>query len=63
MNTITIRSENPDDYNALMRLTYEAFLTLDYPERQRIDEHFLIHLIHGSESFIPELSFVAEIDG
>jgi len=36
-----IRPEHPNDYNAILRLTYEAFLTLDYPGRRRMDEHYL----------------------
>ena len=60
---ITIRPEASDDYREILRLTYEAFLTLDYPGRQRMDEHFLIHLLRGSQSVIRELSFVAEMGG
>jgi len=58
-----IRPECPDDYNAILRLTYEAFLTLDYPGRRRMDEHYLIHLLQGSPFVIPGLCFVAEQDG
>ena len=58
MTQITIRRERPDDYNAILLLTYEAFLTLDYPGRSRMDEHFLISLLRGSDSVISELSFV-----
>jgi len=60
---MNIRPECPDDYNAILRLTYEAFLTLDYPGRRRMDEHYLIHLLQGSPFVIPELCFVAEQDG
>jgi predicted N-acetyltransferase YhbS len=44
-------------------LTYEAFLTLDYPGRRRMDEHYLIHLLRGCPLVIPQLCFVAERDG
>ena len=63
MIQIKIRAEQPDDYRAILRLTYEAFQTLHYPGRRRVDEHFLIHLLQGSEFVIPELRFVAEYDG
>lgn len=60
---LTIRPENPSDYAAILRLTYEAFLTLDYPGRRRMDEHYLIHLLRDSSYVIPELCLVAEQDG
>ena len=58
-----IRREHPKDYNAILGLTYEAFLTLDYPGRKRLDEHFLVSLLRGSEFIIPELCFVVEWGG
>lgn len=57
-----IREERPEDYNSILRLTYEAFLTLDYPGRLRMDEHFLVSLLQGSDYTIPELCYVAERD-
>jgi predicted N-acetyltransferase YhbS len=60
---ITIREERAGDYEAVLRLTYEAFVTLDYPGRRRMDEHYLIHLLRGSESVIAGLSFVAVYEG
>jgi predicted N-acetyltransferase YhbS len=57
-----IRLETPGDYDALERLTYEAFLTLDFPGRRRMDEHYLIWLLQGSPFIIPELCFAAEMD-
>ena len=60
---MTIRLEHPDDYNTILQLTYEAFLTLDYPGRRRLDEHYLIHLLQGSPFIIQELCFVAEQNG
>jgi len=56
---ITIRPECPGDYDAVLRLTYEAFQTLDYPGRRRMDEHFLYRLLQGCPYVIPELCFVA----
>ncbi len=58
-----IRSELPEDYAAVMNLTYKAFLTLNFPGRRRPDEHFLIHLLKDSTSVVRELSFVAVDDG
>lgn len=58
-----IRPERPDDYEAVLKTTYEAFKTLDYPGRRRVDEHYLIHLLKGSPYVIPGLSFIAELDG
>ena len=63
MLKIDIRSEALADYNTISFLTYEAFMTLDYEGRQRMDEHFLVHLLRNSKSVISELSFVAEVDG
>ena len=60
---INIRAERPGDYEAILRLTYDAFLTADYPGRQRVDEHFLISLLRGSEFVIPGLCLVAEREG
>lgn len=60
---MTIRPERPDDYSAILTLTYKAFLTSDYPGRRRVDEHYLIRLLQGSPFVIPELCFVAEQDG
>ena len=55
-----IREERHEDYNAILQLTYQAFLTLDYPGRQRMDEHFLVSLLRGSKFVLPELCFVME---
>lgn len=60
---MNIREERPEGYNSILKLTYEAFLTLDYPGRRRIDEHFLVSLLRGSEFVIPELCFVMEHNG
>ncbi len=60
---LEIRLEQPDDYPAILRLTYRSFLTLDYPGRRRMDEHYLLHLLQGSPFVIPELCFVAVLDG
>jgi predicted N-acetyltransferase YhbS len=59
---MTIRLERPGDYAAILRLTYEAFKTLDFPGRRRMDEHYLIHLLQACPFVVPELCFVAERD-
>lgn len=58
-----IRLEHPNDYSDILRLTYKAFLTPDYPGRRRMDEHYLIHLLQRSPFIIPELCFVLKLDG
>lgn len=60
---MVIRMERPEDYDTILRLTYQAFLTLDYPGRRRTDEHYLVHLLQGSPFVIPALCFVAEAEG
>lgn len=60
---INIRNEQPGDYEAILLLTYEAFQTLDYPGRKRMDEHYLIYLLKNAPSVIRELCFVAELNG
>jgi len=59
---LIIRQETRADYKAVLQLTYQAFLTIEYPGRQRVDEHYLIHLLQGSASIIHALCFVAERD-
>ena len=59
----SIRPQKPEDFAPLLQLTYKAFLTLDYPGRTRMDEHFLLHLLRDSKSVLSELSFVAEENG
>lgn len=57
---IIIRLETAKDYREVEELTREAFWNLHVPG---CDEHFLVHLLRGHEDFIPELDFVAVIDG
>ena len=57
-----IRPEQSGDYSSVLKLTYKAFLTLNFPGRRRIDEHYLVSLLRGSGSIIPELCFVVEQD-
>ena len=63
MKNLAIRNERPEDFCEILKLTYEAFLTLDYPERNKLSEHYLVYLLQESEFVIPELCFAAEADG
>ncbi len=57
---IAIRSENEADHLDVEVLTREAFWNLYRPG---CDEHYTTHLIRGHEDFLPDLTFVAEVDG
>jgi len=57
---IKLRLETPDDHYAVEMLTRDAFWGMDYPE---CDEHYLVHLLRNTPAFIPELNYVAELDG
>ena len=63
MLPITIRPEAPEDYESLLKLTYEAFETLELPGRTGVDEHYLLCLLKDSPLVLRELCFVAELDG
>ncbi|WP_165852174.1 GNAT family N-acetyltransferase [Chryseobacterium pennae] len=54
---ITIRKEEVKDYEAVFKLTEEAFRDMEHSDHQ---EHFLVEKLRKSEAFIPELSLVAE---
>jgi len=65
---INIRPETPQDYSSVELLTWHAFLDFiatDEPKRQAhdVDEHLLVRNMRGSPSFVPELAYVAELDG
>jgi predicted N-acetyltransferase YhbS len=60
---LTIRLEQSNDYKIVERLTFEAFETMELPGRTHTNEHFLAHLLRTDEAFVPELDFVAELDG
>ena len=60
---MTIRVEPPSDYAAVERLTFAAFETMNLPGRTHTNEHFLVSLLRSDPWFIPELDFVAELDG
>jgi len=57
---INIRLENENDYFNVEELTREAFWNLYVPG---CDEHYLCHILRTHKDFIPELDFIAEVDG
>lgn len=57
---IKIRNEQPADYRTVEELTREAFWNLYFPG---CDEHYLVHIMRDHDDFIPEMAFVAEVDG
>lgn len=57
---IIIRNERADDYRSVETLTREAFWNLYVPG---CDEHYLVHIMRNHPDFLPELAFVAEVDG
>jgi len=63
MIDIKIRLETPADYFAVEELTREAFWSFWEPGRVICDEHLLTHLLRSAPSFVPELDFVAELNG
>lgn len=58
--TVNIRQETPDDYQWVIELTERAFETMPFSDGK---EGQLVHNLRKSNSFIPELSLVAEHDG
>lgn len=59
-NSIVLRNETESDYKAVENVTREAFWNHHGPG---CDEHYLMHIMRKTDAFIPELDFVAEIDG
>ncbi len=57
---IHVRLETPADYPFVEALTREAFWGFSRPT---CDEHYLVHLLRNVPAFVPELDYVAEIDG
>ncbi len=58
--TLILRREESADHRKVEELTREAFWNVNVPG---CDEHYLIHLLRQSPVFIPELDWVAELDG
>lgn len=57
---IKIRNELPHETRLTELVTREAFWNYFQPGS---DEHFILHNLRNSDDFIPELNFVAEVDG
>nr|WP_302596997.1 N-acetyltransferase [uncultured Cellulosilyticum sp.] len=60
MEKVIIRNELKSDYREVEELTREAFWNLYTPG---CNEHYLLHVLRQHEDYIPELDFVAEVDG
>lgn len=59
---VKIRLETPADYRRVEELTREAFWgCMDHPTCD--GEHLLVHKLRKSPCYVPQLDFVAEIDG
>jgi predicted N-acetyltransferase YhbS len=57
---LKIRPEIPSDYFDTEYITKKAFWN---KHQLGCDEHYLVHKLRNDESFIPELSHVAEVNG
>lgn len=57
---LTIRNEVETDYKTVEEITRRAFYNLYVPG---CVEHYLLHIMRDHPDFIPELDFVAELDG
>lgn len=57
---IVLRLERPEDHHAVEELTREAFWKCI---RGFCDEHLLAHRLRKCQVFVPELDYVAEVDG
>lgn len=57
---LIIRNEQISEYRTVEELTREAFWNVNFPG---CVEHYCLHNMRGSSDFIPELDFVAELNG
>lgn len=60
MENISLRHEEPADYQTTNTLTRRAFWNKYAPG---CNEHYLLHLLRGDASYLPSLSLVAEKEG
>lgn len=62
---IQLRLEEEKDWREVELLTREAFWKKEKAAEKGIgcNEHYLTHTLRTSKEFVPELDFVAEIDG
>ena len=56
---VSIRQENSNDFNSVFNLIEKAFKFEKYSDHK---EQFLVERLRNSESFIPELSLIAEFN-
>lgn len=54
------RLEQPQDYRIVEELTREAFWGMNHPD---CDEHLLAHKLRSFSAFVPELDYVAVVEG
>ena len=59
MNVI-IRNERPEDERRVEEITRDAFWNLSMPG---CSEHYLAHVMRTRDDFVPELDYVATLDG
>lgn len=59
---MALRTERPEDYRTVENLTREAFWNV-YRPGGGCDEHYLLHLLRTDPAYLPELHYVAELDG
>ena len=57
---VIFRLEQPEDFCAVEELVRDAFWNLFAPG---CCEHYLTHILRESKAFLPELDFVAVLDG
>lgn len=57
---LVIRREEAADYRRVEELTRDAFWDVNVPG---CDEHYLAHVLRKAEAFIPDLDFVACLEG
>lgn len=57
---VIIRNEKESDYSIVEEITRKAFYNRYTPG---CFKHYLVHIMRNHEDFIPELDFVAELDG
>ena len=55
-----IRNEKESDYQIVEEITRKAFYNVYAPGCM---EHYLVHIMRQHADFIPELDFVAELNG
>lgn len=59
-HTVVIRKEREEDYRRTEEVARDAFWNLYRPGAE---EHYVVHRIRTHPDFLPELSFVIEVDG